>query len=86
MYIPHGPIALSDNIDEEIINSFIKELRVWAKQNKIAFIRFDPQGLNHKILHFLKHKIKTSPENGYHTVLAQPRFEWITDMKKSEEE
>lgn len=86
MYIPHGPIALSDNIDEETINSFIKELRVWAKKNKIAFIRFDPQGLNHKILHFLKHKIKASPENGYHTVLAQPRFEWITDIKKNEEE
>ncbi len=86
MYIPHGPIVLCDNIDEETINSLIKELRVWARKQKIAFIRFDPQGLHHKILHFLKHKIKPSPENGYHTVLVQPRFEWVTNIKKSEDE
>lgn len=85
-FIPHGPIALTKNINRETIDALVINLKQYSQKNNIAFVRFDPQFFTPETLKNIKEKTRPTPKKGYYSVLSQPRYEWLVDISKSETE
>lgn len=100
IYVPHGPILMR-NPNEEFLKKFKKEMMRIVKEENAIFARFDPvEDLNKAVakgdrlnaknnssastgFDFYFHK---TPTYAYRSSYFQPKFEWILDLKKSEEE
>ena len=93
LYIPHGPILKEVSyFGDEFLKTFHDKLLEIAKEEKAIFVRFDfflPEsnpmtggegGAN------LSKFFKKVPEYAYHSSYFQPKFEWMLDLTKTEEE
>ncbi len=79
IYIPHGPVALTPNLSAEHIAEFKKNLLTIAKVRKAAFVRLDPP----TTADLFNQLFGQAPKLASHSVLAQPRYEWILDISPS---
>lgn len=100
IYIPHGPILMR-NPSEEFLKKFKEEIMRIVKEENAIFSRFDPvvnfdnafavgervnaKGGKSSTTGFDFYFQKT-PTYAYRSSYFQPKFEWILDLKKSEEE
>lgn len=85
-FIPHGPIALTKNINSKTTDALFFHFKQWGQKNNIAFFRFDPQLFTPEAIKSIKKNTRPTPQKGYYSVLSQPRYEWLTDISKPEEE
>ncbi len=81
IYIPHGPIALQENITPEIIRELKTSLKQIARVRRAIFVRFDP---DQKISKMFNKYFTLSPKLAYHSTLTQPRYEWVMDISNDE--
>lgn len=86
LYIPHGPVI--HNIQSTIHNSgflqeFQKKLIEIGEEENAVFTRFDPFPKTEN--NFEKY-FKKTPIVHYHSSHFQPKYEWILNIEKSEEE
>ncbi|OHA58915.1 MAG: hypothetical protein A2571_00860 [Candidatus Vogelbacteria bacterium RIFOXYD1_FULL_44_32] len=79
LHIPHGPILLTSTPSEDLIREFKKQLIRIAQVRQAVFVRFN-QDLKYQNL-FTKHFSFTPPAIK-HSVLTQPRFEWVMDISQ----
>ncbi|MDQ5957834.1 MAG: hypothetical protein QG665_161 [Patescibacteria group bacterium] len=77
LHIPHGPVFLTNAPSANLIREFKKQLISIAKVRQAVFVRFNPD-LKYQNL-FTKHFYFT-PSAIKHSVLTQPRFEWVMDI------
>jgi len=88
LYIPHAPILRSfseggDRLFSDFLKEFHKKLSEIGEEENAVFLRFDP---------FLKTEnnfqnyFKKTPIAHYYSSYFQPKFEWILNLEKSEEE
>ncbi len=80
LYIPHGPVALINEISLEAIAEFKKSLQNIAKIRRAIFVRFDP-----KTPDLFDQMFGRAPRLAYHSTLTQPRYEWILDISATTE-
>ncbi len=85
-FIPHGPIVLTKNTNQESVEALVFYLKQYSQKNNIAFIRFNPQFFTPEALRNIKRKTHPTPKKGYYSVLSQPRYEWVVDISKPETE
>ena len=89
LYIPHGPVLRTHQVggEEGIDDIFLKEFRdkllEITKEENAILARFDFHPALMVNLSEYFHKI---PSYAYSSVYFQPKYEWIIDLKKSEEE
>lgn len=82
LYIPHGPI-LKENIGGDFLKEFRQKLTDVAKEETAVFAIFDPFPKIEK--NFDKY-FKKTPVSRYHSSYFQPKYEWILNLEKPEEE
>ncbi len=75
--IPNGPIFRT-GADKEAVSIVQKKIRELATKERAAFVRFNPMPVDF-VAHFTN--IRPAPETTYHSVYAQPRHEWVLDLK-----
>lgn len=94
LYIPHAPVLQSfseggDQLPREFLKEFHEKLLEIAKEENAVFLKFDPflprrnfsEGGSDMSKYF-----KKTPIAHYHSSYFQPKFEWILNLEKSEEE
>ena len=84
LYIPHAPVLTSNTQQATHNNEFLKKfheklLKITKEENAI-FARFDFHSRN------LDRYFKKVPSYAYHSSYFQPKYEWILNVEKSEEE
>lgn len=82
-YIPHGPVLKDTILNTEFLEEFYKKLIEIGKEENTIFIRFDifPKPKNNLAKFF-----KKTPESHYHSSYFQPKYEWILNLEKTEDE
>src|SRR3989344_2972018 len=80
LYIPHALVLINS---AEFLQEFYKTLFEIGKEENTAFVRFDSFPKTEENLE--KH-LKKVPAHAYHSSYFQPKFEWIIDLQKPEEE
>ncbi len=87
LYIPHGPVITHNAQHVTRNNKFLEEFREKlvkvGKEENAIFIRFD---LFPKTEESLSKDFKKVPTYAYHSSYFQPKFEWILNLEKPEEE
>ncbi|MBI2446582.1 MAG: peptidoglycan bridge formation glycyltransferase FemA/FemB family protein [Parcubacteria group bacterium] len=92
LYIPHGPVLTSNTQQATSNNEFLKEfhekLLKIAKEENAIFVRFDFHSRNsdYGSKESYKSYFKKVPVYAYHSSYFQPKFEWILNLEKPEEE
>ncbi len=84
LYIPHGPVLKETSyLNDEFLKTFRDKLSKIAKKENAVFVRFDtfPKTENN-----FKNYFKKTPTSHYHSSCFQPKYEWILNIEKSEEE
>jgi len=85
LYIPHGPILeINSYSNGEFLKVFLEKITRVAKEECAVFVRFDffpldKIGVTDKVF-------KKIPSYGYRSSYFQPKFEWVIDLEKTEEE
>ncbi|MEK7198163.1 MAG: peptidoglycan bridge formation glycyltransferase FemA/FemB family protein [Patescibacteria group bacterium] len=91
IYVPHGPILMRD-LDEKFWKQFREEITQIAKEENAVFVRFDPflprrsPAVRGEGGSDLSKYFKKTPTYAYHSSYFQPKYEWILDLNKTEEE
>lgn len=87
IYVPHGPILMR-NSNEEFLKKFKEEMMRIVKEENAIFARFDfySHNPNYGSEENLSKYFKKVSTYAYRSSYFQPKFEWIIDLKKSEEE
>jgi len=92
LYIPHAPLLrqLADSEGQaEFLEEFHRKLSEIGKEENAIFARFDlylpSRSLGEGGLTINKY-FKKVPGYAYNSVYFQPKFEWILDLSKTEEE
>jgi len=95
LYIPHAPVLTSNTPqatskenkfpmgsahNNEFLKKFHEKLLKITKEENAIFARFDFHSRN------LDRYFKKVPSYAYHSSYFQPKYEWILNVKKSEEE
>lgn len=91
IYVPHGPILTRDP-DEKFWKQFKEEIMQAAKEENSIFVRFDPFLLSRSPAlrgegdPNLNKFFKKVPAYAYRSSYFQPKFEWIVNLNKTEDE
>lgn len=80
IYIPHGPVLLRGSWSVDLISFFKTSLTALAKRSRAVFVRFDSTD------NLFSQFFSSAPRFAYHTVLTQPRFEWVTTLPSTSED
>ena len=84
LYVPHGPILKEVSyLGDEFLKTFHDKLLEITKEENAIFVRFDPFPKTEN--NFDKY-FKKTPISHYHSSYFQPKFEWILNLEKPEEE
>lgn len=83
LYIPHGPVLKETSSDNEFFKIFRDKLLEIAKEEKAVFVRFDAFP---KTEENLSKYFKKVPSYGYQSSYFQPKFDWIVNLGKTEDE
>lgn len=92
LYIPHGPVLIYGAQHTTQINEFLEEfgktLAEIGKEESAVFIRFDiySHNPNYGSKESLLKYFKKISSYAYYSSYFQPKFEWILNLNKSEEE
>ncbi|MBI2635406.1 MAG: peptidoglycan bridge formation glycyltransferase FemA/FemB family protein [Parcubacteria group bacterium] len=92
LYIPHGPVLKNTDLNNEFLEEFRKKLVEIGKEENAVFVRFDffsprpnlPAGGEGRSE--LSKYFKKVPSYGYQSSYFQPKYEWIINLTKSEDE
>ncbi|KKU51929.1 MAG: hypothetical protein A3F26_02605 [Candidatus Ryanbacteria bacterium RIFCSPHIGHO2_12_FULL_47_12b] len=87
LYIPHGPVV-SDSMPETFLGEFKKTLMAIAKESKALFVRFDlfPPFISKNFEKKLQESFHRAAPVSYRSSFFQPKFDWVLDIAKTEEE
>lgn len=90
LYIPHAPVLRNfseggDQLFQDFLQEFHKKLIEIGKEENATFVRFDPAGYSSASTGF-DFYFRKVPTYAYHSSYFQPKFEWILNLEKSEEE
>ena len=83
IYIPHGPVLNPGFTGAGFLDDFYKKLLEIAKEENAVFVRFD---FYSSFGGAINSRFKKVPGYAYHSSYFQPKFEWLLDLSKSEEE
>ena len=90
LYIPHAPLLRQDYEGQaEFLKAFHEKLIEIGKEENAVFVRFDfflPSRSFSKGGADLSKYFKKVPAHAYHSSYFQPKYEWVIDLKKTEEE
>ena len=78
IYLPHGPVLLTDQWSENLLQFLKQELTNIAKSHRAVFVRLDSPA------DIFSSFFIPAPSLAYHTALAQPRFEWVMDISNAD--
>jgi len=89
LYIPHAPLLRQDCEGQaDFLQEFNKKLLEVGKEENAILVRFDSYfyNFNYGSKENLDRYFKITPAHAYHSSYFQPKFEWILDLNKTEEE
>lgn len=87
-YIPHGPVLKDASPNTEFLEEFYKKLIEIGKEESLIFIRFDfySHNSNYGSVKDFDKYFKIVPLYAYHSSYFQPKYEWILNLEKTEDE
>lgn len=88
LYIPHGPILKETILNNDFFKTFHDKLFEIAKEENAIFVRFDFyfHNSNYGSRENFDKYFKKVPEYAYYSSYFQPKFEWILNLERPEEE